>query len=108
MANHLSPLQRIRDRELAMAQRKPLPAEASNAHLEALKSDRTGMDFRLNDRPKCPHCGHDCDIGKNDWWGIFTTDGDVHEKDCPSCGRPFKIKSVVTFKFTTDEEVQDE
>lgn len=74
--------------------------------LQALKE--RPHDFWRNSDPMCPHCGHRCGISDNDWWGIFTHDGDVHEKDCPSCGFSFNIKVNTSFTFTTEEQDEDE
>ena len=73
--------------------------------LEALKK-QGDMDFWLNKQPKCPHCGNDFDVSKNDAWRIYAED--THDVSCPSCDLDFKVKSSVTFKFTTDASVQDD
>ena len=74
--------------------------------LEALKAEGD-MAFWRERHPRCPHCGHECDLGKNDWWGLCTEEGDVHEKDCPNCDLPFKIRPKVSFTFSTDEQGED-
>lgn len=68
--------------------------------LQALKQDP--IDFILNDSPKCPHCGHECDINELEWFDLC--DEGEHEKECPSCGREFAISSIASFRFSTDEQ----
>jgi transposase-like protein len=73
--------------------------------LEALKK-AGDMGFWLNERPRCPHCGADFDVSKNDAWRIYAEGH--HDLSCPSCDLDFKVKSSVTFKFSTDESVQED
>lgn len=71
--------------------------------LEALNSGDS-FDFALNLNPKCPHCGNDCCISKLEWWNLYSGDGDEHKKECPQCDREFTVKTVVSYRFSTDEQ----
>ena len=72
--------------------------------LEALKS-QGDMAFWLNKHPKCPHCGTDYDVSKNDAWRLCNEN--THDVSCPNCDLDFRVKSSVTYHFSTDSDVQD-
>lgn len=54
------------------------------------------------DSPKCPHCGHVCDISEEGWYDLY--DEGEHEKSCPSCDGDFTIRSEAKYSFSTDEQ----
>ena len=58
------------------------------------------------DHPKCPHCGHDCDISENGWWRLY--DEGEHEVTCPSCNNEFTVGVRVSYSFSTDQQDDDE
>lgn len=64
------------------------------------------LDFWGNDKPKCPHCGHDCDIGKSEWWDLYSNDDESHEKECPRCELLFTIRTRTSYSFSTDDQEQ--
>ncbi len=70
--------------------------------LEALKKDR-GFEFVANDAPKCPHCGEDFDIARNEAWFLFD-ENDTHTVECSRCETPFWVNSTATWRFSTDEQ----
>lgn len=71
--------------------------------LKAL-TEGSDIDFIHNGYPKCPHCGASYDIEKNEAWRLYGTDGDENEVECNACDLTFKVKTVVYFKFNTDEQ----
>jgi hypothetical protein len=75
---------------------------------ERLKALKEGdwIQFSANRNPKCPHCGHVCDIQENEWWDLYQ-EGD-HEKHCPSCGLEFVIDACCEYTFNTDEQEDDD
>lgn len=74
--------------------------------LEALRKDR-GLEFFANDAPKCPHCGEDFDITRNEAWFLFD-ENDTHTVECFRCENPFLVKSSATWRFSTDEQEEVE
>lgn len=73
--------------------------------LEALKAGHS-LDFSVNDRPRCPHCGEYHEIDRNEWYELYD-DNDSHEVDCPSCNLPFRVVSHARYSFSTDEQDED-
>lgn len=73
----------------------------SQMPLEALKREGDS-NFWLNKSPRCPHCGADFDVSKNDAWRIY--EEGHHELSCPKCGLDFSVRSSVTYQFSTDEQ----
>lgn len=69
--------------------------------LSALKRDR--LDFSANQQPKCPHCGSDFDIDRNEAWFLYDENG-PHEVECPSCELGFRVDSCAIWHFNTDEQ----
>jgi hypothetical protein len=71
--------------------------------LAALR-DGHSLDFRYEAHPKCPHCGHVCDVSDNEWWHLYQ-EGE-HEVECPSslCELPFTVSTYVRYSFSTDEQ----
>lgn len=69
--------------------------------LEALSREGWADFFALN-QPRCPHCGNDADIGKNDL-GRILEEGE-HEIDCPTCEMPFAVSTRVRYSFSTDKQ----
>ncbi len=74
------------------------------SRLAALNGDNT-MSFWMNPKPKCPHCGADYDIERHEAWGLYE-EGD-HTIECPDCDLKYKVVSVVSFSFSTDEQDED-
>lgn len=60
-------------------------------------------DFSYNQKPKCPHCGIDFDIERNEAWFIYD-ENETHDVDCGDCGEAFKIESNASWTFSTDEQ----
>jgi hypothetical protein len=58
------------------------------------------------DKPKCPHCGYDCDVSQNEWWRLYE-EGE-HEVTCPSCDNDFTVSTRVSYSFSTDQQDDDE
>lgn len=54
------------------------------------------------DHPKCPHCGHVCDIRDNEWWDLYE-EGE-HEKECPACEGEFTVSTRASYSFSTDNQ----
>jgi len=73
---------------------------------KALK-EKGWQEFSYNDHPKCPHCAENFDITQNDAWYLFD-ENEVHEVDCPSCGQMFRVVSSTTWRFSTDEQGDDD
>jgi uncharacterized Zn-finger protein len=61
------------------------------------------LEFSMNKRPKCPHCGSDFDISENEAWRLYD-DNDTHEVTCPSCSQDFRVNSHADWRFSTDEQ----
>ncbi len=59
-------------------------------------------DFMHEKSPKCPHCGHDCNVSDNDWWQLYE-EGE-HEVECPSCEEGFAVSTHVEHSFSTAEQ----
>ncbi|HWH74944.1 MAG TPA: hypothetical protein VNV16_11850 [Methylibium sp.] len=55
-----------------------------------------------NKSPRCPHCGEECDVSENGWWGLYE-EGE-HEKTCPHCDGDFTISTHVSYSFNTDKQ----
>lgn len=72
--------------------------------LSALKQGDT-LEFWRNDNPKCPHCGHDCDVNDMEAWHLYE-EGE-HNLECPSCDAGFRVSTTVSFTFSTDEQDDD-
>lgn len=70
--------------------------------LEALNNGN-GNEFSFNADPKCPHCGEDFIIQKNEAWNLYSDD-DHHDVDCPNCGLEFTVVTHCQYKFSTDEQ----
>ncbi len=66
------------------------------------KGMRAESEYWLNDNPRCPHCGEDCDISKNDWWRLYE-EGE-HDVDCPHCDDSFTVSTRVSYTFSTDKQ----
>lgn len=64
------------------------------------------LDFVRNDKPKCPHCGHDCCVIDNEWWELYE-EGE-HEVTCPSCDQDFTVSTSVSYSFSTDSQERDD
>lgn len=78
----------------------------STQRLEALKDGRSS-DFGYRSDPKCPHCGEDFSIQKNQAWELYSDD-DHHDVDCPNCSLEFTVVTHCQYKFSTDEQEDDE
>lgn len=70
--------------------------------LSALKGGKF-LEFAVNKEPKCPHCGANFDIARNEAWHLYD-DNDRHEVTCPVCDLDFKIESHADWRFSTDEQ----
>lgn len=64
------------------------------------------LDFFRRDEPKCPHCGHECDISENGWWRLYEEGS--HDVTCPSCDEDFTVETNVVYSFSTDTQEDDE
>jgi uncharacterized Zn-finger protein len=64
------------------------------------------LEFSMNKVPKCPHCGADFDIDRNEAWRIYD-ENDRHEVDCPVCNEDFTIRSHADWRFSTDEQDEE-
>lgn len=60
------------------------------------------LEFFACDQPKCPHCGHECDVSANDWWRLYE-EGE-HEVTCPFCDGDFSVATRVSYSFSTDRQ----
>lgn len=67
--------------------------------LSALTNSSEMFEFFANSKPKCPHCGEDCDIDDLDY-DVYE-EGE-HEVSCPHCGLDFKVNTDVTYSFSTE------
>ena len=76
------------------------------AALSQCKDAMDRLEFFRNDEPKCPHCGHDCDISENGWWRLYE-EGE-HDVTCPSCDNDFTVSTSVSYSFSTDEQEQSD
>lgn len=76
--------------------------------VEKLKALREGLsiDFWGNKAPKCPHCGSDFDIYEGDAWHLYD-EHESHEIECQDCDEWFKVRSIATWIFSTDEQDED-
>lgn len=72
-------------------------------HLEALKAAKSSLDFWGNKDPKCPHCGTEFNISKNEAWSLYD-DNNRHFVDCPTCEREFSVDTRCSYTFSTDEQ----
>lgn len=61
------------------------------------------IDFFANKAPKCPHCGSDFDIERNEAWFLFD-ENDTHDVECPDCDLVFQVNSLASWSFSTDEQ----
>lgn len=73
----------------------------STEKFAALKAGDS-LDFWDQKHPKCPHCGHECDVSENDWWRLYE-EGE-HDVDCPSCDQEFTVSTRVSYSFDTDSQ----
>lgn len=64
------------------------------------------IEFIAKDNPKCPHCGEDYDIQKNEAWQLYDENED-HNIDCNLCGNEFNVVSNARWSFSTDEQEED-
>lgn len=62
------------------------------------------QEFVRDAGPKCPHCGHECDIDDNGWYRLYQ-DGD-HDVTCPDCGEEFTVASSSSWTFSTLRSVE--
>jgi len=74
---------------------------AETEHCAAL-SNSNAWDFRYEKQPKCPHCGHVCNVADNDWYHLYE-EGE-HEVECSLCEVEFTISTHVEHSFSTDEQ----
>jgi uncharacterized Zn-finger protein len=65
-------------------------------------TEGNAWEFRYEKSPKCPHCGHVCDVSGNDWWRLYE-EGE-HEVECPLCDEGFTVSTHVQHSFSTDEQ----
>lgn len=65
------------------------------------------IEFWGNDYPKCPHCGHVCNIEDMEAWHLYA-EGD-HELECPSCDGQFTVSVAAKYLFSTcDQDALDD
>jgi uncharacterized Zn-finger protein len=76
-------------------------------HLEALKAAKSSLDFWANSDPKCPHCGTEFNIAKNEAWSLYD-DRDRHYVDCPTCEREFGVETRRSYTFSTEEQDEED
>lgn len=74
--------------------------------LKALNAASSSSDFWGNSEPKCPHCGSDYNIERNEAWSLYD-DNDSHDVECPRCELPFAVRTIATYSFCTDEQEID-
>ncbi|WP_011579544.1 MULTISPECIES: hypothetical protein [Chelativorans] len=73
--------------------------------LKALKEGRP-WEFSATAAPKCPHCGIDFDIDRNEAWFLYD-ENHTHDVECPSCERGFQVSSTARWIFSTDEQDEE-
>lgn len=78
----------------------------STQRLEALK-DGISSDFSYRKDPKCPHCGEDFLIQSNGAWDLYCDD-DHHDVECPNCALEFTVVTHCQYRFSTEEQEDDE
>lgn len=76
--------------------------------LAALKAADHSIEFWSNDKPKCPHCGHDYDIDESGAYHLYDADEGDHTVKCPSCDLTFSVAVRVSFSFSTDEQEEED
>lgn len=59
-------------------------------------------DYWSNKDPRCPHCGTECDVSKQEWWKLYE-EGE-HDVTCPHCYEDFTVTTRVQYSFSTDEQ----
>ena len=64
--------------------------------------ERERHDFYGNSCPRCPHCAEVVEIESNDLHHI-AVEG-CHVVPCPFCKLDFKVKTVVSMTYDTDEQ----
>lgn len=69
----------------------------------ALDASTRSSEFWGNKQPKCPHCGSDFDIDRNEAWFLYD-DSDRHTVECPVCEQEFDVVSWASWTFHTDEQ----
>jgi hypothetical protein len=74
--------------------------EALKKANEAVAAER--MNFWGCSNPRCPHCGEECDEGRNEWWKLHE-EGE-HEVTCPHCDEDFSVNTRVSYSFSTDDQ----
>ena len=72
--------------------------------LKGATNRRDEMEFVMNKQPKCPHCGTEFDIDRNESWHLYSKDDADQEVECDSCGREFEVKVHCQYPFSTDEQ----
>ncbi len=60
----------------------------------------------ITKQPMCPHCGTEHEIDKSESYHLYDTD-DYEEVICEECEKPFFVKSMVTYEFETEKEIED-
>jgi len=80
----------------------------STTRLAALKAADHFIEFALNKRPLCPHCGAEYVIEEHEAWHLYDSDEGSHEVECGSCDLPFNVDVRITWSFSTDEQEEDE
>lgn len=72
--------------------------------LKAATNRQDEMEFVMNKQPKCPHCGAEFDIDRNEAWHLYSDDDSDMEVECDSCEREFEVKVHCQYTFSTDEQ----
>ena len=66
----------------------------------------TFLDFWGQKYPKCPHCGTVYDIDDNESWELY--EDDEHTVTCHSCELEFQVNTIVGYRFSTDEQDEND
>jgi hypothetical protein len=72
------------------------------AALKKAKEKSYPIAFWANEKPKCPHCGHDCHIERMEAFHLY--DEGVHNLECPECEQSFIVITRVKHTFSTNEQ----
>lgn len=59
-------------------------------------------DYTYNSSPVCPHCDYEICISGDELHPLYE-EGE-HKIECPDCQSEIKVKSIVTWYFSTDEQ----
>lgn len=72
--------------------------------LKAAANRQDEMEFVMKKQPKCPHCGADFDIARNEAWHLYSDDDANQVVSCDSCEHEFEVMVHCQYTFSTDEQ----